>query len=224
MTSENGESRKSPPRWLYGVLIASLAANLLVAGGAVGAIWAHRHGHGERGLIGFADRLPAERQGTIRDGLTSEREKLKPLREAVKTSWTETNAVLGEEPFDKEKFKASLGRMNEAELRVRTAVTGRACGTRGQTHAGGAPVAPGMAGAQGAWLAQAALAARGRQGRGVRRPESRSFSASKPYSVPGMGEKVPLGCAREVNRDAPVAFRRLALLEPGAAEQSQRAR
>lgn len=123
MTSENGETRKSPPRWLYGVLIASLAANLLVAGGAVGAIWAHRHGHGERGLIGFADRLPAERQGSIRDGLKSEREKLKPLREAVKTNWTETNAVLGEEPFDKEKFKASLGRMNEAELRVRTAVT-----------------------------------------------------------------------------------------------------
>ncbi len=125
MTIENGETRKSAPRWLYGLLIASLAANLLVAGGAASAFWAHRHGHhGERGLIGFADRLPAERQGTIRQGLQAEREKLKPLREAVKTGWTETNEALGAEPFDKEKFKASLGRMNEAETRVRAAVTG----------------------------------------------------------------------------------------------------
>lgn len=45
---------------------------------------------------------------------------------------------------------------------------------------------------------------------------ARSQSVSGPYSVPGMGEKVPLGHALEMYRDAPVAFRRLALLEPGA--------
>lgn len=135
MTMENDTPVKPRPRWLYPVLIASLAANFLVLGGAAGAMWAHRHGHGgpdERGLLGFVRELAPERRDSIREGLASEREKLQPLREAVRANWSETNAILGEEPFDKEKFKASLGRMNEAEMRVRTAITDALAETAGK--------------------------------------------------------------------------------------------
>lgn len=128
MTAENGsETNARRPRWLYPVLIASLALNLLIVGAATGAMWSHRHGHhrfgGERGLFGFVRELPRERQTDIREVLEAEREKLKPLREAARTNWTESNEMLGTEPFDRDKYKASLDRMNEAQMKVRTAIT-----------------------------------------------------------------------------------------------------
>lgn len=128
MTTENGsETNVTRSRWLYPVLIASLALNLLVIGAATGAMWSHRHGHhrlaGERGLLGFVRELPNERQSKIREVLEAEREKLKPLRETARAKWAETNEVLGTEPFDKDKYKAALDRMNEAQMQVRATIT-----------------------------------------------------------------------------------------------------
>ncbi|HMN37938.1 MAG TPA: periplasmic heavy metal sensor [Hyphomicrobium sp.] len=110
-------------RWLYVALIASLGLNLLVAGGAAGAFWKHRHGHHERGLLGFVHELPADRQAAVREFLNAERAKLKHLREEIRSAWSESNEVLGTEPFDKDKMKAALDRMNDAELRMRSAVS-----------------------------------------------------------------------------------------------------
>ncbi|MEQ1718515.1 MAG: periplasmic heavy metal sensor [Hyphomicrobium sp.] len=124
MTNETVEAAAPRrPRWLYGVLIASLGINLLVAGGAASAFWRHRHGGHERGLMSFVRELPAERRPPIEEYIRSEREKLKPMREAIRAGWTETNTVLGEEPFDKEKLKASMGRVIDAETRMRTAIS-----------------------------------------------------------------------------------------------------
>lgn len=128
-TVEEAPRKSSWQKWL---LIASLALNLLIIGGAAGAFWSHRHGGRhfghwqgrEHGLMGFVRELAPERQGDLRTALEAEREKIKPIRAAVKDGWTETNNVLGTEPFDKEKLNAAMTRMIEAETRIRTAISG----------------------------------------------------------------------------------------------------
>jgi uncharacterized membrane protein len=127
-TVEEAARKSSWQKWL---LIASLALNLLIVGGAAGAFWSHRHGGHhpgqwqgrEHGLMGFVRELAPERQGEMRAAIQSEREKIKPLRESVKEGWKETNAVLGTEPFDKEKLSAAMTRMIDAETRMKTAIT-----------------------------------------------------------------------------------------------------
>ena len=126
------EAAARKPSWQKWLLIASLALNLLIIGGAAGAFWSHRHGGRhfghwqgrEHGLMGFLRELAPERQGELRAALEAEREKIKPLREGVKEEWKETNAVLGVEPFDKEKFNAAMTRMIDAETRIRTVISG----------------------------------------------------------------------------------------------------
>lgn len=122
MTNEPAGPSWQRPRWLYGALVASLALNLVMVGGAAGAFWHHRHERREHGLTGFVAQLPAERQGPLREFLKGEREKLKPLREEIRNGWNETNVLLGQEPFDKDKLKAGMGRMNDAEGRMRSAI------------------------------------------------------------------------------------------------------
>lgn len=112
-----------PARWVYIVLVASLAANLLVVGGAASVFWHHRHGgHGEHGLSGFVSRLHEDRRGPLRAFIEAEREKLKPIRADVRAAWRETNELLGAETFDKEKLKAAMAQMNDAEARMRSAI------------------------------------------------------------------------------------------------------
>ncbi len=130
MTENSGETRRTPS-WLKWALVASLAVNLLIAGGAAGAFWSHRHGGRhfghwqgrEHGLMGFVRELAPDRQGDIRAALEAEREKIKPMRDVVKEGWKETNSVLGAEPFDKDKLKAAMSRMIEAEGRIRAAIS-----------------------------------------------------------------------------------------------------
>lgn len=123
MTDTAGQSAPAQrPRWLYGALIASLAVNLLLLGSAAGAFWHHRHDRRGDGLTGFVRQLPQERQGPMREFLKGEREKLKSVRDEIRTTWQETNTLLGQEPFDKDKLKAAMGRMNEAESRMRAAI------------------------------------------------------------------------------------------------------
>ncbi len=118
------------PSWQKWLLIASLAVNLLIAGGAAGAFWSHRHGGRhfghwqgrEHGLMGFVGELVPDRQGEFRASIEAERAKIKPMREGVKEGWKETNAVLGTEPFDKDKLKSAMSRMIDAEVRMRTAI------------------------------------------------------------------------------------------------------
>lgn len=127
MSNETENVTSSPParkpRWLYGALIASLGLNLLVLGGAAGAFWKHRHGHHERGLMSFVRDLPPDRQGPLRDLITSERAKLKPIRDDIRKAWSDSNEVLGTEPFDKDKMKAAMAHVGEEEARLRSAIS-----------------------------------------------------------------------------------------------------
>lgn len=131
MTNETGGAPAANPGWLKKALIASLAVNLLIVGGLAGSFishqrhggWHGRHGGGERGLIGFLRQLPQEKREALRPELERERERLKAMREAIKDAWSEANAAISAEPFDKEKLKAALGKQIESELKLRTAVS-----------------------------------------------------------------------------------------------------
>lgn len=122
MTNGTPGSTWQRPRWLYPALVASLAVNLVVLGSFAGAFWHHRHERGDRGLSGFVRHLPDERRGPLRDFLMAEREKLKPLREEMRQAWRDSNQALGEEPFDKDKLKAAMTRMHEAEAKIRATI------------------------------------------------------------------------------------------------------
>lgn len=129
--TEKGDVVSGKPAWLKWALVASLALNLLIIGSAAGAFWSHRHGgrhfgHGqgrEHGLMGFVRELAPDRQGEIRATIEVEREKIKPIRAAVKDGWTETNNALGTEPFDKDKLKSAMTRMIDAQTRMRVAIS-----------------------------------------------------------------------------------------------------
>lgn len=130
-TSENGGAVSGGavsgrPRWMKAVLIASLALNLLFVGGIARAMWHHRHGPGGRlgedaGLMGFVRDLPGDRQKQVRDDITAARQTIRPLRKAVREAWTELNAALTAEPFDKDKYKAATDKLSEAESRLKSA-------------------------------------------------------------------------------------------------------
>lgn len=129
--TESGDEGARKTSWLKWALVASLAVNLLILGGAAGAFWSHRHGgrhfgHGaerEHGLMGFVRELPPDRQGAIRAALEGEREKIRPMRDVVKDGWKETNSILAAEPFDRDKLKSAMTGMIDAETRMRTAIS-----------------------------------------------------------------------------------------------------
>jgi Spy/CpxP family protein refolding chaperone len=113
------------PRYLFAGLIASLALNLLFVGGIAAGAWHHRFGgrHGETGLMSFANDLAEPHRQTIRDMVTTARESMRPQRQAMRRAWDEANATLTVEPFDKEKFKAAMEHVSEAENAYKVAVT-----------------------------------------------------------------------------------------------------
>lgn len=125
MTDQQPSVAPKRPRWLFPVLIASLALNLLFIGGFATAAWHHRKGpprSGDYGLLGFVKGLPAERQAVVSEQVTAARDAIRPLRRAVRDKWSETNSLMTVEPFDKEKFKSSMAELAEAEARYVAAV------------------------------------------------------------------------------------------------------
>lgn len=117
-------SRRAP-RWMVALLIASLALNLLVVGAVTGSFWAFRHGGFWAGggfagsLLGYVSTLPAERRREIWRQAGDERRALRAYRQAVREARNEAIRALGTEPFDRERFRAALRRVHEAETTAR---------------------------------------------------------------------------------------------------------
>ena len=125
-TSEPGSART--PSWLKWALIASLAVNLLIVGGAVGHRMFGHHGArgGERGgedfgILGYARTLGSDRRAIIRKAVQTGKPDLKALRDEIRKARIEAGGVLVNEPFDKEKVRSALGRIGEAESRLKAA-------------------------------------------------------------------------------------------------------
>jgi len=106
-----------PPRYLYPSFIASLALNLLFIGLFATAVWHHHEEEKERdrGFLGFVSQLPADKQAEIRQQVLASRTSMKGLRDNIRKSWADANALLTQEPFDKAKFLAALMQLRAAE-------------------------------------------------------------------------------------------------------------
>lgn len=126
MTVNVDQSRPTAdrPRWLYPGFIASLALNLLFIGLFATAVWHHHEEERKRdeGFLGFVKQLPADKQTMIRQKVIEARASMKGLRDNVRKTWTDANAMLTAEPFDKDKFLAALMQLRTAENAFKGAI------------------------------------------------------------------------------------------------------
>lgn len=124
MTVEtNSLAPRGRSRLLYPVFIFSLALNLLFLGGIAAAVWHHHNmqtTRGDYGLMRFTKDLPPARQETFRQQVANARSAFKGQWDSVRIAWIEANDLLTAEPFDKEKFKAAMAKLREAENQYKT--------------------------------------------------------------------------------------------------------
>jgi uncharacterized membrane protein len=127
MTSVNAPPSPPPNNRLRLALMASLALNVLIIGAVAGTLLMSRHQgwKGHRGkhsvLVQFAQTLPADRAEVIRAKVASEEATLAPLRQAERDARVAARAILMQDPFDVEKFKAALDRVAEADTKEKRA-------------------------------------------------------------------------------------------------------
>jgi len=127
--TENAMADGGPPRrpWVWPLLTISLMVNLLLLG-AAGAFWLCRdtgwgwRGH-HRGITGFVATLPFERREELGRILEQERETMKPLWSEIGRVRREVVESVAEEPLDRAKLDALLGRFAEADGKMREART-----------------------------------------------------------------------------------------------------
>ncbi len=109
-------------RFIRSALIASLALNLLIIGGAAGARWAHHHwnlGEHGRGLMGYAWSIKGERGDEIRQMIRAGRTTLKPLRKSVREKRKVQRALLQGEAFDRAAIRAAMSDTADARRKLK---------------------------------------------------------------------------------------------------------
>jgi uncharacterized membrane protein len=137
-------SPRGAPSWLKWALIASLAVNLLIIGGAIGHHFMGPHGHpwrgegrggDEMGIMGYVRKLPAERRAELSKIVKSGRPDVKVLREDIRKARIGAAEALSAEPFDREKVRAALGAIGAAETRLKQASSDSFLAAAGQMTA-----------------------------------------------------------------------------------------
>ena len=120
-----------PPRrrWPRILLIASLALNALLIGVLLRGLWIARTNFAMSGLAlesslpAFVRTLPESRRDELfRASLTERPVTLRPLRMEIRRARADVARAFLADPFDKPAFLAAQTRLNEAEMRLRTAV------------------------------------------------------------------------------------------------------
>jgi uncharacterized membrane protein len=123
--------RRRASRWLWVLLIASLAANLFVVGVVARSIMPSRYAAaniGAGGLFGnlmaYTRELPADRRAAVRQAVAKDRplQALRPLREELRAERREAARLFRSEPFDKEAFLVAEARVQSAEAKLRQSV------------------------------------------------------------------------------------------------------
>lgn len=121
-TSENSSVKRRTPRWLWIILIISLALNLLIMG-AVGGAWV-RYGkwagpfgswkghHLMRGL-------PEVRREQVSAILEKHRQILRPMRKEVHSAWLDVAGALKERNVDEQKLRNAMAQAQSAEAAAR---------------------------------------------------------------------------------------------------------
>ena len=125
--SETGGTKRRLPRWVWIVLVLSLALNLVTIGAIGGKLYAGRHDgfwgghrHSSDGRA-FMRSLSAERREALKKIFREHRKNLKPYWRRARSARREAADVLREESFDKAKFEAALAKLHKSHLEARAA-------------------------------------------------------------------------------------------------------
>ncbi len=124
VTPDSTAAKRRTPRWIWVLLIGSLALNLLIVG-AIGGSWAryHRGWGGPWGggwhRYGFMRSLPDDRRDRVRVIMKQHRETLRPLRREAHGAWRGVIEVLKADEIDKAKLEQAIASAHEAETAAR---------------------------------------------------------------------------------------------------------
>lgn len=117
-----GAETKPRRRWLWVLLGVSLAANLLIIGGAIGHFAFGPHGRGgERLLRG----LPSEQREAAREIIREARSTLKAKRPEVRAAYLELETALGAAVFDDAAVDQAARTAFEIDFTMRTEALGQ---------------------------------------------------------------------------------------------------
>lgn len=125
----NGAAERTRPRWMFYLLLASLALNLLFVAGAATAAWRFHHHGGKHGgphgggLKGFVRQLPDDRRRELGADMKAARESLRPTRDEIRSAWNKVNVVIGTDPFDRAAAEAAIAELTAAEARFKSGLS-----------------------------------------------------------------------------------------------------
>ncbi len=110
-------SRRAP-RWMWIVLVLSVAINMIVAGMAVAAMLHFRKGHGpgHSRFARFVETLPADRRENVSGMLEEHRNRIRPLRRTLREARRRVRDTFSAEPFDREALTKAYGEVAEARI------------------------------------------------------------------------------------------------------------
>lgn len=123
--------RTRTPRWVLALLILSLAVNALVIGIVLRSVWHLRTAaamsvDGLPSTFGrYVSQLPAQRQEAIGRNLAEGRQRVFALRRELRQARQEAAQRFVADPFDKEAFALSLGRVRAVEGNLRETMQSR---------------------------------------------------------------------------------------------------
>ena len=113
--------------WVKWLLIGSLAANLMIVGAVASLFWRGPPAAvlnatlgGGANLAGYVGSLPNDRRREILSRAQPVRQEMMGLRRDIRIARRDMFAVLGAEPFDKQRFLDAQTRLMDVELRQRT--------------------------------------------------------------------------------------------------------
>ncbi|MFY0613812.1 MAG: periplasmic heavy metal sensor [Hyphomicrobiaceae bacterium] len=107
------------PRWMWIVLVLSVAINLVIAGMAIAAMLHFRkggHGGSMSRFARYVDTLPEQRRSKLRDMLDSHRSRIRPLRRRLRKARRAARDAFKAEPYAREDLAKAYADVAEARI------------------------------------------------------------------------------------------------------------
>lgn len=102
-TEPQGAVPRRAPRWMWIVLVLSVALNMIVAGMAVAAMLHFHKGHGGKArLARYIETLPAERRDKLASALEAHRDRVRPLRRSLRRARRRARDAFTADPLDRD--------------------------------------------------------------------------------------------------------------------------
>lgn len=106
------------PRWMWIVLVLSVAINLVIAGMAVATMLHVRKGHGGpmSRFARYVETLPQERRTDLRKMLDAHRGRIRPLRRTLRTARRNARDAFTAEPFARDEMAKASTEVTKARI------------------------------------------------------------------------------------------------------------